>query len=501
MKQIIFKTRYLKDPHLFYQANCHHSNTIILESAEIVDKSGIQSLIGVSCAVKVKCNNLKVTAEALNKNGSALITALGEKIGVRTDGILLSVQYQRADGNLDEETRLKAPGPFDVIRVLRELIKDCTDMFISGNIAFDFINNFENLGEIPDGINPCSDFCFYFFDVSIRVDHINKDTSVNAYCFSGQQYEKIALAALKLRDTIECFEQEDTLVLNRGVKPSINPDIDDRHFAEIVSKIREHIVNGDAFQVVPSRTFSAPCPDPLLAYSYLKKLNPSPYMYYIKDPLFTIFGASPEFAVRVDEKTREVSISPIAGTRARGLNPDGTLDRELDSRIELELRTDTKEVSEHMMLVDLARNDLARIAKPGTRYVDNLLHVDKYQSVMHLVSDVHAELRDDLDCFHAYLACMNMGTLSGAPKIKAHQLIYKYEGKKRGSYGGVVVNLKSDGSFDSCIAIRSAFVRDGTAYVQAGCGVVYDSNPQAECQETVNKARSVLSALTMAQEN
>ena len=202
-----------------------------------------------------------------------------------------------------------------------------------------------------------------------------------------------------------------------------------------------------------------------------------------------------------EASTRTVSISPIAGTRARGVKADGTIDRELDTRIELELRTDKKEVSEHLMLVDLARNDLARIAVPGSRYVDNMLHIDKYQSVMHLVSDVHATLRDDLDALHAYLACMNMGTLSGAPKIKAHELIYKYEGKKRGSYGGVVGILSNDGSLDTCIAIRSAFVEGDKAYVQAGCGVVFDSDIQAECQETVNKAKSVLTALALALED
>ncbi|MDD6318299.1 MAG: chorismate-binding protein, partial [Succinatimonas hippei] len=131
-------------------------------------------------------------------------------------------------------------------------------------------------------------------------------------------------------------------------------------------------------------------------------------------------------------------------------------------------------------------------------YVDNLLHVDHYQSVMHLVSDVHAKLRPDLDAFNAYQACMNMGTLSGAPKIMAHELIYRYEGKKRGSYGGVIAIIGNDGSFDSCITIRSAFVKGQTAYVQAGCGVVYDSDIKSECQETVNKARSVLTALSMA---
>ncbi len=500
MKAITFKTKYLKDTHLFYRDYCHKDNTILLESAEIVDKTGVQSLIGVSCALKISCDDLKVTARALNQNGAALLKSLAQDLNTACDNDSFSIAYQRPAVNLDEETRLKAQGPLEVMRRLQKLIKPCKGIFISGVIAFDFINNFEHIGDVPKGENPCSDYTFYVFDVSVRVNHIKQKAQVNAFCFGDEAYESTALTALKLRDAVDDFEAEDTLTPIPGIKPEINPDLSDAEFGAIVGKIKEHIIAGDAFQIVPSRTFSYDCKNPLLAYSYLKKVNPSPYMYYIKDPLFTIFGASPEFAVRFDAASRQVSISPIAGTRARGMKSDGTLDLELDSRIELELRTDKKEVAEHLMLVDLARNDLARIAKSGTRYVDNMLHIDKYQSVMHLVSDVHATLRDDLDGFHAYQACMNMGTLSGAPKIKAHELIYKYEGKKRGSYGGVIGILSNDGTFDSCITIRSAFVKQGKAYVQAGCGVVFDSDIQSECQETVNKARSVLNALAMAKQ-
>lgn len=500
MKSINFQTKYLKDAHLFYKDYCHVDNTVLLESAEIVDKSGVQSIIGVSAALKFYCDDLKVTVKALNNNGLGLAKKLANELKVNLNGDEFSIQYTRPDKNLDEATRLKAKGPMTVMRELQSLIKDCKDIFIGGLIAFDFINNFEYIGDVPKGKNPCSDYGFYVFDVSIISNHVHQNTVVNAYIFDESAYKETAFAALELRDKIDGFESEDTLKLHLDVKPEITPDLSDDEFGAIVAKVKQHIIDGDAFQVVPSRTFSYECKDPLLAYSYLKKLNPSPYMYYIKDPKFTIFGASPEFAVRFEASNRQVSISPIAGTRARGVKEDGTIDKELDSRIELELRTDKKEVAEHLMLVDLARNDIARISKTGTRYVDNMLHIDKYQSVMHLVSDVHGTLQDDLDALHAYQACMNMGTLSGAPKIKAHEIIYKYEGKKRGSYGGVIAKLSNDGSFDSCIAIRSAFVKDDTAYVQAGCGVVFDSDIKAECQETVNKARSVLTALALAKE-
>ncbi|WP_257980731.1 anthranilate synthase component 1, partial [Aeromonas salmonicida] len=272
-------------------------------------------------------------------------------------------------------------------------------------------------------------------------------------------------------------------------------DKSDKQFCAEVEKLKGFIRRGDIFQVVPSRCFSLPCPSPLAAYRRLKQTNPSPYMFYVQDENFTLFGASPESAVKFCAASRDVEMYPIAGTRRRGFNPDGSINRDLDGRIELELRQDEKEVAEHLMLVDLGRNDIARISEPGTRYVKELLKVDRYSHVMHLVSKVVGTLRSDLDALHAYQACMNMGTLTGAPKIRASELIRMVEGKRRGSYGGAVGYINGAGEMDTCIVIRSAFVKDGVAHVQAGAGVVYDSKPQAEADETRAKAAAVLAAI------
>ncbi len=199
--------------------------------------------------------------------------------------------------------------------------------------------------------------------------------------------------------------------------------------------------------------------------------------------------------MKYSQATRQLEIYPIAGSRPRGFDADGNIDPELDSRLELELRLDHKEQAEHLMLVDLARNDIARVCESKTRHVKDLMQVDRYSHIMHLVSRVVGKLRPELDALHAYQACMNMGTLTGAPKIKAMQLIYQFEQQKRHSYGGAVGYLQSDGNFDTCIVIRSAFVQNGIAHVQAGCGTVLDSDLQMEADETRHKARAVINAI------
>lgn len=279
----------------------------------------------------------------------------------------------------------------------------------------------------------------------------------------------------------------------KDLEPQIS--INDREFCNVVDKLKTHIINGDIFQIVPSRSFFLPCQNSLEVYKELKRTNPSPYMFYMQDEDFILFGASPESALKYETETNQVEIYPIAGTRRRGENPDGSINHDLDSRIELELRLDTKENAEHMMLVDLARNDIARISKTGTRFLADLLKVDRYSHVMHLVSRVVGQLADDLDALHAYQACMNMGTLTGAPKIKAMQLISKVEQQTRGSYGGAVGYLNGYGDLDSCIVIRSAYVENGIAEIQAGAGVVLDSIPIAEADETITKAQAVISAI------
>ena len=216
---------------------------------------------------------------------------------------------------------------------------------------------------------------------------------------------------------------------------------------------------------------------------------------------FIIFGASPEISVKYTAENRQVELYPIAGTKPRGRDENGNIDYDLDSRIEFDLRQDEKELSEHLMLVDLARNDLARISQNNTRCTQELLKVDKYSHVMHLVSHVTAKLSLDLDCLHAYQACLNMGTLTGAPKIRATEIIRDFEQSRRGSYGGAIGYLKGNGDMDTCILIRSAFVNinNNIAVVQSGGGIVLDSQPQQEIQETINKAKSVLLAIAASQ--
>ncbi|MHC4603933.1 MAG: anthranilate synthase component I family protein, partial [Planctomycetota bacterium] len=267
-------------------------------------------------------------------------------------------------------------------------------------------------------------------------------------------------------------------------------------YEKMVHDAKQHIIDGDILQVVLSRTIMESCPDePLDVYKRLRELNPSPYMFYLNTPNTILMGSSPELNLRVSgTETRNVEIRPIAGTKPRG-RVGKTIDDDIDFRYEAELKLDRKELAEHIMLVDLARNDIARVAEPGSRIVTELLTVEKYASVQHLVSNVKGTLAAELDALSAYLATMNMGTLTGAPKIEAMKLIRLFEKTKRGYYGGAVMYLTVDGQFDSCITIRSLQVRDHTAYIRVGAGIVHDSVPKTEFEETEHKARSCLRAI------
>jgi anthranilate synthase component 1 len=255
--------------------------------------------------------------------------------------------------------------------------------------------------------------------------------------------------------------------------------------------VKENIAAGDVYQIVPSRTFRLPCADPLGAYARQRRSDPSPYMFFVSGAEHILFGASPETSVKVwrEAGTSMVEVKPIAGTRRRGETADE------DDRLEADLRLDAKEGAEHIMLVDLARNDVARVSIPGTRRVARLLTVERYARVMHLVSSVTGELAQGLDCLDALQSCLNVGTLSGAPKLRATELLREYEATKRGPYGGAVGWLSGTGEMDTGVVIRSAVVKDGHAYVRAGAGVVHDSDPQAETEETRQKASAVLGAL------
>ena len=539
---------YVDDPLAAFAHLCgNKNNALLLESAEIDSKDDLQSLLMVDAALRMECWDNRVEVKALTGNGASVLPLFvehapdGLHIKERTDTSITLI-CDEADGELDEDSRLKAASVMDALRIVINKITPIRQhphaVFLGGVFAYDMLAGFEKLPDVAEGENDCPDFVFYLAETLITVDHQTRETHLIGSVFSGQdvaqQYFAIAQRLEAIHQQLHDMPAEPVLVGAKTARitdveseaqsgqslasdsespnetengqslssfdPSVEVSVDlsDEQFCNHVLDLKQHILAGDIFQVVPSRTFSLPCPSPLLAYAKLKESNPSPYMFYMQDAAFSIFGASPESALKYERESNQVEIYPIAGTRPRGKRPDGSIDRDLDSRIELNLREDTKEKSEHIMLVDLARNDVAKVSRPGTRYVKDLLKVDRYSHVMHLVSRVVGQLRDDLDPLHAYQACMNMGTLVGAPKVSAATLIREVEKKRRGSYGGAVGYLNGQGDMDTCIVIRSAFVKNGTAYIQAGAGVVYDSVPQAEADETRAKAQAVIGAVKAA---
>ena len=498
---------YIESPLALYSAVCNNPtnfNSLLLESAEIDSKDNVKSLILADAAIRIECNGDTVTFDAKSNNGKQLLPHLAgffKEHSVELTDSTLRVMFKRDTSLMDEATRLVADNAFTALRQCINNIESTTDsnfaVFLGGTFAYDMVANFESLPDVPNGDNTTPDFVFYLAETLIVIDHQANTTELignvfsgpdaHANCFEvGQKLE----ALNKLCDDLPAYNAP---TFPGDVTESV--DIDDATFCQQVETLKKHIVDGDIFQVVPSRCFSLPCADSLAAYHQLKTQNPSPYMFYMKDENFVLFGASPESALKYCQSTNQVEVYPIAGTRARGKNADGSINFDLDSKIELDLRDDKKERAEHIMLVDLARNDIARISTPGSRYVKELLKVDRYSQVMHLVSRVVGQLKPELDALHAYQACMNMGTLVGSPKVKAAELVRITEGKRRGSYGGAVGYLTGDGAMDSCIVIRSAFVKDNMAYVQAGAGVVYDSVPQLEANETRQKAQAVIRAI------
>ncbi|NTS76127.1 anthranilate synthase component 1 [Catenovulum sp. SM1970] len=504
---------YINEPLAVFEALADdHHNTLLLESAEIDSKDNLKSLMLIDASLRLECRGQAVAIVSFNKSGQAVLNYLKHQlanyISQQTQDTVEFI-FERPAKGLSEDERLKADNPFVVLREIDELGKAKGQhhfaTFLGGVLGYDLIGVVEQLPDVPNGQNDCPDYMFYLAETLLVSDHQNQTAELihNSFSETESDYsathadQKLAQIADKINQP---FANHNTKVQPNLAQTDIQTDKDDAEFKQDVLDLKHHIQIGNIFQVVPSRTFSLPCQNPIAAYRELKKQNPSPYMFFIKDHDFQLFGASPESAVKYTDSNNEIEVYPIAGTRRRGFNTDGSINLDLDSRIEQELRSDTKELSEHMMLVDLARNDIARVAKAGTRYVSDLQKVDRYSFVMHLVSRVKGELREDLDALHAYQACLNMGTLVGAPKVKAAQLIRQTEKKGRGSYGGAVGYLAANGDMDTCIVIRSAFVKNDVAHVQAGAGVVYDSDPQSEADETRAKAQAVLNAIIASQQ-
>ena len=487
------------------------TNTVLLESADIASKQHLTTIAVLAASAQITCTGDTVTLKALDTtDGPQALKAVAQELSSavtrQSDSELVLHLPSVAEDSAEEHARLRERSTMEPLRILTDQVVAHPHLpLVAGAVAFDYLGTYESLPSVADGANTCPDYLFFNARIILVVDHPTGScqlvgASLDAAQLSAQM-DALEAAINELPAQAPSAPAEQAAPAQQATEDTITayPTMSDADFCELVAKMQQHIAIGDAYQVVPSRGFVIDCPQPLQTYRYLHDADPSPYMFYIATDDFELFGASPESSLLHSAKTGQVAIRPIAGTRPRGFAPDGSIDHELDIRLELELRSDAKEVAEHVMLVDLARNDVARISAPGTRKVTQLLRVDRYSRVMHLVSEVTGQLASDLHPLDAFRASMTMGTLTGAPKLRAAELIRQYEGTRRGSYGGAVGYLRGDGELDTCIVIRSAFARGGKAIVQAGAGVVSDSVPQREADETAHKASNVLRAIAAAQ--
>ncbi|NEY20177.1 anthranilate synthase component I [Bacillus ginsengihumi] len=351
-----------------------------------------------------------------------------------------------------------------------------------GYIGYDVIRQYESIGKIYEDEMNIPDFHLMVYQHLVVFDHKTQYVYIVAIEKDEQQAERKTEI---LREQILAKIDEEPFIDEGAI--SFQPTIDKETFMKMVDTAKNHIENGDIFQVVLSQRMKGHLEqDPFYFYRKLRKANPSPYMFYLDFQDYIVLGASPESLIKTKGQT--ILTNPIAGTRPRGKS-----DAE-DSQLEQELLQDEKELAEHKMLVDLSRNDLGRVCNPGTIEVKKYMKIEKYQHVMHIVSEVQGELEKGKTGIDALVSCLPAGTVSGAPKIRAMQIINELERKKRGMYAGAIGYISFSGDIDFALAIRSLLIKNNTAYLQSGAGIVYDSNPATEYEETLNKAKSILEA-------
>jgi anthranilate synthase component 1 len=439
---------------MFY--NLEGKNRCLLESALATKESGRYSFMAENPYLQVKSYGKNITI--INEDGSR-----AEKQGDVLDTVkeLLNVEYKSESMNL----------PFSGGAI--------------GYVGYDMIRQYEVLPDNNrDEINAPESYLL-FYKTLICYDHYNHKVYViyNVLPEDKLKYEEIeellksTYEKIKVRKEIHSFN-------SNGSSGKIKSNLTEEEYCDIVNKAKDYIKRGDIFQVVLSQRFSIETEeDSFEVYRRLRSKNPSPYLFYIEFEDFEVVGSSPERLVSVIDKV--VTTNPIAGTRPRGKNS------EEDRKLAEDLLADEKERAEHVMLVDLGRNDTGRISEFGTVKVDTFMEVELYSHVMHLVSKVTGKLKEGLSCYDALKVCLPAGTVSGAPKIRAMEIIDELENVRRGVYAGALGYFSYEGNMDVCIAIRTVVFKNKTAYLQAGAGIVYDSDPIKEYQETINKAKAL----------
>jgi anthranilate synthase component I len=368
-----------------------------------------------------------------------------------------------------------------------------------GFCSYDIVRQLEKIGDQAKDDLHLPDCVLMFFDRLLAFDHLRHQIHIIAVADVASEsarkaYDRavrdVAILEKKLVSGLRPGEWQRSPRKSRG-KLKVRPRTSRQRFEQSVRRAKEYIAAGDIFQVVPSQRLDfVPGAPPFDIYRALRALNPSPYMYFLKMGDTHVLGSSPEMLVRVTG--RKLEYRPIAGTHPRAK------DEAEDTRLQEKMLTDEKERAEHVMLVDLGRNDLGRVSEYGSVKVKDLMYVEKYSHVMHIVSALEGKLRPELHALDALAACFPAGTLSGAPKVRAMQIIEELEPTRRGVYGGSVLYADFAGNLDSCIAIRTMLMKGKKAYLQVGAGIVADSDPETEYQETMSKAQAVLRAVETA---
>ena len=387
-------------------------------------------------------------------------------------------------------------GRYKIVPV-SELPKFCGGAI--GYLSYETVTRFEELPSPDRAPLGLPESLFMFVDTLLIFDHVTHKIKVLSHVhLDGDIAEAYQKAVDKIDNLVEKLNQplKPSQQMNAATRSTsesrLSSNFSKEGFEKSVLKIKQYITAGEAIQVVLSQRLAQPTvADPFEIYRALRTINPSPYMFFLDFADFYLIGASPEILVRVEDGV--VTTRPLAGTRPRGKSLAE------DAMLEQELRSDEKERAEHIMLVDLGRNDIGRVSEPGTVEVSELMEVERYSHVMHLVTHVQGKLRRGLSAFDALRACFPAGTVSGAPKIRAMEIIAELEPEKRGPYAGAAGYFSFSGNMDMAIAIRTMVVGKGVAYTQAGGGIVYDSVPEREYEETMNKARALLKAINQAE--
>jgi len=425
----------------------------------------------------------------LGSNPSIIFKSKGRHITITEDG---------------ESKTIQSEDPLNHLKTLMDRYKpvavDGVPRFFGGAVGYagyDSVRFFEDLPEDTYDDLELPDLFFVITDKILIFDHVNHEIMVvcNAKV-DGDPEAAYREATRQIDMMVDVLQQPLVYPQYRAPKSSpklkLTSNFEREEFEEIVEIAKEYIRAGDIFQVVLSQRFSTKVKAPPFdIYRALRSINPSPYMFYLKFGSLKLVGASPELLVRAEDDV--IDLRPIAGTRPRGLEEFD------DVELERDMLSDAKECAEHIMLVDLGRNDVGRVAELGSVHVTELMIVERYSHVMHIVSNVRGTLREDCESFDVLRATFPAGTLTGAPKIRAMEIIEELEPLRRGPYGGTMGYFSFSGNLDSCIIIRTLIIKDDMAYVQAGAGIVADSIPANEYKETLNKALAVVKAIELAE--